>query len=57
MVEAGSLTQVQADALLNVAKEAEAPANSTCPSCGHTFRTTTAVRNGRKDGMGHGGKH
>ena len=52
MVEAGTLTQEQADLLLNAAKEAEALANGTCPSCGYTFQTAAGGRNGRNPGMG-----
>lgn len=57
MVEAGTLTQEQADALLSAAKEAEALANGTCPSCGYAFQTTSAGHNGRANGFGMGMKN
>ena len=59
MVEAGSLTQEQADLLLTAARESVALANGTCPSCGYQFQTVTAGQNGfgRNNGKGRGGKH
>ena len=45
-VEAGKLTQEQADLILKDAKEREALRNGTCPNCGYQF----------KNGMGKGGR-
>ena len=59
MVEAGSLTQEQADLLLTAAKESSALANGTCPSCGYQFQTVTSGTKGfgMNNGKGYGGKH
>ena len=59
MVEAGTLTQEQADLLLNAAKESAALANGTCPGCGYQFQTVTNGQKstGKNGGMGRGGKH
>ena len=59
MVEAGSLTQEQADLLLTAAKESAALANGTCPSCGYQFQTVTSGTKGfgMNNGKGHGGRH
>ena len=45
-VEAGKLTQEQADLILNDVKERESLRNGTCPECGYQF----------KNGMGKGGR-
>ena len=45
-VEAGKLTQEQADLILKDAREREALRNGTCPNCGYQF----------KSGMGKGGR-
>ena len=55
MVEAGTLTQEQADLLLNAAKESVALANGTCPNCGYQFQN--GGRKGMNYGKGHSGKH
>jgi len=64
MVAAGTLTQEQADLLLNAATEAEALSNGICPSCGYQFQTATGIGNGKtaqmrtglKNGSGRGSK-
>lgn len=45
-VEAGKLTQAQADLILNDVRERESLRNGTCPDCGYQF----------KNGMGKGGR-
>lgn len=50
-VEAGKLTQEQADLILNYYKEQQALRNGTCPSCGYQFQNGYG-----KGGRGMGGK-
>ena len=53
-VEAGKLTQEQADLILNYYKEQQALRDGVCPNCGYQFQNSQG-RNGRMNG-GFGGK-
>lgn len=52
-VEAGKLTQEQADLILNWYKERDALRNGACPSCGYQFRNGNGFggKGGRMNGM------
>ena len=53
-VEAGKLTQDQADLILNYYKEQQALRDGTCPNCGYAFQNGSG-KGGRMNG-GHGGR-
>lgn len=58
-VEAGKLTQAQADLILNYEKERQSLKNGVCPGCGYQFQGNTGRMNGgrggRKGGRMNGG--
>lgn len=54
-VEAGKLTQEQADLILNYAREQQALRNGTCPNCGYQFRNNANGRGGKGNRGGKGG--
>ena len=52
-VEAGKLTQAQADLILNSCKERQALRNGQCPGCGYAFQSGMGGRmNGGRGGKG-----
>ena len=53
-VEAGSMTQEQADLILNSVKERLAAKNGECPNCGYQFQNNTPKMGGQK---GQRGRH
>ena len=51
-VEAGMMTQEQADLILNSMKERMAAKNGECPNCGYQFQNNTPKMDGRKGQRG-----
>ena len=51
-VEAGKLTQEQADLILNSVKERMAAKNGECPNCGYQFQNNTPRMGGQKGPFG-----
>ena len=51
-VEAGSMTQEQADLILNSVKERLAAKNGECPNCGYQFQNNTPKMGGQKGQRG-----
>ena len=47
-VEAGLMTQAQADLILNSAKERMAAGNGECPNCGYSFRNDAPRMDGQR---------
>ena len=51
-VEAGTMTQEQADLILNSVKERMAAKNGECPNCGYQFQNNTPKMGGQKGQRG-----
>ena len=51
-VEAGTMTQEQADLILNSVKERLAAKNGECPNCGYQFQSNTPKMGGQKGQRG-----
>ena len=51
-VEAGTMTQEQADLILNSVKERMAAKNGECPNCGHQFKNNAPRMGGQKGQRG-----
>jgi len=51
-VEAGTMTQEQADLILNSVKERLAAKNGECPNCGYQFQNNAPRMGGQKDQRG-----